>query len=304
MDSTTRPIFEHTQGYFFGLEALDEKKTQVLFVHGAGGTPRDWKYLVEGMDRSRFQPWFFYYPSGLPLDRTGAILAQSIARVAASSRLHVERLVIVAHSMGGLVACSVINRPTVPSKPAYRDVHFASPYGGHMPRTLRSTGTEVGLWYDLEPGSPYLSSLATTTATICRPCLRLQEPAGCSSVPAVMVSSPSAASSSCRCTLQATRSYGSMLTQRRPRAPRCASSSTSSSPGGAAAQRSRSALDAVKRSPHRHRGVEERPDDTTRGGQLSEPHRREPASTHNADDIRVDFAPDFPAPRRWKSNDK
>ena len=55
-------FLEHTQGYFFGLEPLDEEKTQLLFVHGVTGTPRDWKFLVDGIDRSRFQPWFFYYP--------------------------------------------------------------------------------------------------------------------------------------------------------------------------------------------------------------------------------------------------
>jgi pimeloyl-ACP methyl ester carboxylesterase len=159
-------FLEHTQGYFFGLEPFDDKKTQVLFIHGAGGTPRDWKYLVDGIDRSRFQPWFFYYPSGLPLDRTGAILANAIQRLAATSRFKLERLVIVAHSMGGLVARSALNRLSVPHKPAYLElfVSLSTPYGGHdaANAAVERAPEVVPSWYDLAPGSPYLSALSAT----------------------------------------------------------------------------------------------------------------------------------------------
>ena len=159
-------FLEHTQGYFFGLEPFDKAKTQVLFVHGATGTPRNWTYFVDGMDRSRFQPWFFYYPSGLPLDRTGAILAQSIARVAASSRLHVERLVIVAHSMGGLVARSAVNRLSLPQKPSYLKmfISLSTPYGGHdaAEAAVAHAPEVIPSWYDLAPGSPYLRTLAAS----------------------------------------------------------------------------------------------------------------------------------------------
>lgn len=159
-------FLEHTQGYFFGLEPLDEEKTQVLFVHGAGGTPRDWKYLVEGLDRSRFQPWFFYYPSGLPLDRTGAILAQLIERLAASPNFKLERLVVVAHSMGGLVARSALNRLSVPHKPPYLEMYISlsTPYGGHDAAlaAVAHAPEAIPSWYDLAPGSPYLRTLATS----------------------------------------------------------------------------------------------------------------------------------------------
>jgi pimeloyl-ACP methyl ester carboxylesterase len=157
-------FLEQTQGYFFGLEPFDEKKTQVLFVHGATGTPRNWKYLVDGIDRSQFQPWFFYYPSGLPLDRTGAILAQSITRIAAGPRLHLERLVIVAHSMGGLVARSALNRLSVPHKPTYLKmfISFSTPYGGHdaAGAAVEHAPDVIPSWYDLAPGSPYLRALS------------------------------------------------------------------------------------------------------------------------------------------------
>src|SRR5262249_25329644 len=47
------------------LQPYDPDKTPVLFVHGAGGTPQDWRYFIEHLDRERFQPWVYYYPSGL-----------------------------------------------------------------------------------------------------------------------------------------------------------------------------------------------------------------------------------------------
>ena len=40
-------LLVHTQGYFFGLEEPDPGKTQVVFVHGAGGAPVEFTYLVE-----------------------------------------------------------------------------------------------------------------------------------------------------------------------------------------------------------------------------------------------------------------
>jgi pimeloyl-ACP methyl ester carboxylesterase len=155
-------FLEHTQGYFFGLEPLDVEKTQVLFIHGANGTPRDWKFLVDAIDRSRFQPWFFYYPSGLPLDRTGAILAQFIQR--AATRFEIERVVVVAHSMGGLVARSALHRLAAPRAPAYLKMYISlsTPYGGHdAARAAAAHAPEVvPSWQDLVPGSLYLRTVA------------------------------------------------------------------------------------------------------------------------------------------------
>lgn len=159
-------FLEHTQGYLFGLEPLDDKKTQVLFVHGAGGTPRDWSYLVAGLDRAHFQPWFFYYPSGLPLGRSGAILAQLIQRLAEHPGFKLERLVLVAHSMGGLVTRAAINRLVLPSKPDYLKIFISlsTPYGGHdaAGAAVRQAPEVIPSWHDLAPGSAFLEALAAT----------------------------------------------------------------------------------------------------------------------------------------------
>ena len=121
-----------TQGLFFGLEPFDRDKVTVLFVHGIAGTPRDFKRLASGLDRSRFQPWFFYYPSGMPLDKLGAFLARAIGILGGDPAFDVRQLVVVAHSMGGLVSRRALNEVCAGGRPGYLKgyVSFSSPYGG------------------------------------------------------------------------------------------------------------------------------------------------------------------------------
>ena len=54
----------------FFRETYDPAKVPVLFVHGALGTPLGWRDMVGRMDAERFQPWFYYYPTGIPLDQS------------------------------------------------------------------------------------------------------------------------------------------------------------------------------------------------------------------------------------------
>jgi uncharacterized alpha/beta hydrolase family protein len=42
--------------YFLQEYAMD--KIPILFVHGSGGNPTDFRVLIEGLDRSRYYPWF------------------------------------------------------------------------------------------------------------------------------------------------------------------------------------------------------------------------------------------------------
>ncbi len=47
-----KKLFAHTQRFMFALEKINPNKTMVIFVHGVAGTPRDFKYLVDGLDRN------------------------------------------------------------------------------------------------------------------------------------------------------------------------------------------------------------------------------------------------------------
>ncbi|SEM23060.1 Putative serine esterase [Syntrophus gentianae] len=156
----------HTQGAFFQLEDYDRNKTMIIFVHGVEGTPRDWKYFVEGLDRKRFQPWFFYYPSGLPLERLGNFLAYYILNMDKTPGNGINRLVIVAHSMGGLVARSAIDRLCRDGKPSYlkMSISLSSPYGG-VEAARAGTKTApvmVPSWRDVATDSPFLENIYRT----------------------------------------------------------------------------------------------------------------------------------------------
>lgn len=154
---------EYGSGFFF-LEPYSETKIPVLFVHGVGGTPRSFAPLIEGLDRTRFQPWVAHYPSGLRL----TILADGLANLLAEvqTRYKCRHIVVVAHSMGGLVARGALNRLAADGQcdvvPLF--ITIATPWQGHP-------GAETGVdrspvilpcWYDMSPGSPFLVSLSKT----------------------------------------------------------------------------------------------------------------------------------------------
>ncbi len=83
-----RAMLAHTRRLFFSLERFDPEKTIIIFVHGMGGTPRDFKYLMEGLDRNLYQPWFFFYPSGMPLQKLGFMLADIVKTAARTPGVH------------------------------------------------------------------------------------------------------------------------------------------------------------------------------------------------------------------------
>ena len=93
-------------GNIFFLEEYDPEKIPILFIHGAGGTPKGWEYFVNNLDRSRFQPWLFYYPTGARLKAMSYLLLWKLYNLQLKYKF--DTLYITAHSMGGLVARSFI----------------------------------------------------------------------------------------------------------------------------------------------------------------------------------------------------
>ncbi len=144
-------------GIYF-LEAYDPDRVPVLFVHGIAGYPQEFSTLIEGLDRERFQAWFYFYPSGFGLDGISNHLEGLLKRM--QVKHHFNRLAIVAHSMGGLVSRGAILKYKDDTR---RDdirlfISISTPWGGDV----SAKGTETARielpasFKDMNPSSDYL----------------------------------------------------------------------------------------------------------------------------------------------------
>lgn len=67
-------FFKEIGGNIYFLEDYDPNKIPLLFVHGACGSPRGWQPILEHIDRNKYQPWLFYYPSGARIESMSYLL--------------------------------------------------------------------------------------------------------------------------------------------------------------------------------------------------------------------------------------
>jgi pimeloyl-ACP methyl ester carboxylesterase len=123
----------HQQFHLTFLQPFNPNKTPVVLIHGLMSTPRMWKAVLEGLladveIRTHYQFWFFYYPTGQPVPFSAFQLRQALTD--ASSRYHLSQpLVLIGHSMGGVIARAQVSRisadeakrllPEVGSLPSY-----------------------------------------------------------------------------------------------------------------------------------------------------------------------------------------
>jgi len=153
-------VFNFRPGVYF-LQAYDPTKIPVLFIHGIQGTPISFRFLIEHLDADTFQPWVAYYPSGASLSICAEYLSQTMDKL--RLRYGVKRVVVVSHSMGGLVARGFILRYLEAAQhseiPLF--VTLATPWGGHKSAELgvRYAPAVVRSWYDMAPDSRYLRDL-------------------------------------------------------------------------------------------------------------------------------------------------
>jgi pimeloyl-ACP methyl ester carboxylesterase len=153
-------VFNVRPGVYF-LQAYDPTKIPVLFVHGIQGTPRSLRLLIEHLDMATFQPWVAYYPSGASL----SLCAEYLSQVMDKLRLQysVKRVVVVAHSMGGLVARAFILRylEAAPHSAIPLFVTLATPWSGHpsAARGVRYAPAVVRSWEDMAPDSRFVREL-------------------------------------------------------------------------------------------------------------------------------------------------
>lgn len=145
------------------LKPWDKSKEPIFLVHGINASPQDWQALAEGIDTERFQLVLFHYPSGLPLNNSAYMLSVSLRDV--QRRYAPERMHMMAHSMGGLVARRALQMLSADEGQALcLFITLSTPWDGHPSATsgLQNVPLEVPVWKDMAPGSAYLQQLFTS----------------------------------------------------------------------------------------------------------------------------------------------
>jgi pimeloyl-ACP methyl ester carboxylesterase len=152
-------FFEELGGNIYFLEEYDPEKIPILFIHGAAGTPRGWQYFVDHLDRTRFQPWFYYYPSGNRIDSMAYLLLWKLINL--QSKYQFDTIYITAHSMGGLVARSFIVNYSDHFPYVKLFVSLATPWGGdHMAELgVKQSPVLIPSWIDMQPEGDFIKSL-------------------------------------------------------------------------------------------------------------------------------------------------
>lgn len=147
-------------GVYF-LEPYDPDRIPVLFVNGAGGSPQDWRYFFSHLDKSRYQAWFFLYPSGARLDSSADTLQKIMKRL--HERYNFRRVYVTAHSMGGLVSRGFIQKALSIDNADYIKlfVSISTPWQGHSAARygVSIAPATIPSWIDMVPGSDYQKAI-------------------------------------------------------------------------------------------------------------------------------------------------
>lgn len=111
-------VAQDRTGIYFA-EPYDPDKIPVLFVHGLLSDPYAWKKLTKRLAadpdiRDRFQFWFYAYPSSTPVVGSALIFKEHLDSVVRGLEEQYDqsfdrRLIVVGHSMGGLLTKSAVS---------------------------------------------------------------------------------------------------------------------------------------------------------------------------------------------------
>jgi len=144
------------QIYF--LEGYDPHKIPVLFVHGAEGSPQNWVYFLMRLDRTRYQPWFYYYPSGIHLSLAAQLLYDDLTEL--QHKYKFKKMCIAAHSIGGLTTRALLTKNKLDKQNNFVKlfVTFATPWTGFEAADLSQiiVHKSIPSWMDLGSQSVFI----------------------------------------------------------------------------------------------------------------------------------------------------
>jgi pimeloyl-ACP methyl ester carboxylesterase len=153
-------LTDNTVGIYF-IEDYDAKRIPVVLVYGIGGSVQDWRKVIEQLDRSKYQVWFFHYPSGMRLERLARVMSTGLLLL--KQRHEFSQCDVVAHSMGGLISTTAVRFAVDAAGTNFIPhlVTVSTPFGGHKAAALgvRHLKKPVPSWIDVKPESDFLHAL-------------------------------------------------------------------------------------------------------------------------------------------------
>lgn len=145
-------------------QAYDAEKIPVVMVHGLWSSAMTWMEMYNTLNnlpilREKYQFWFYFYPNGQPFWVSAAQLRDDLNALRheldpTRENAHMDQMVLVGHSMGGLVALL----QTIDSQERFWNLITATPVE-ELPGTPESN-QEVARWFHTVP-NPSVSCVIT-----------------------------------------------------------------------------------------------------------------------------------------------
>lgn len=147
----------------FLLQKYEKNKIPIIFVHGANAASGVWTDIIARLDRKKFQPWVFNYPSGVRLDLASEYMKRAVSDL--QKKYGMKQIYVVAHSMGGLVTRSFIKKYHKAHQADAKKIKFVmtinSPMMGMASAAsgVRYSPILVPSWRDVATGSAFIKEI-------------------------------------------------------------------------------------------------------------------------------------------------
>ncbi len=153
-------FLEKNTGLYF-LTPYEPQKIPVIFVHGINSTALDFKPLIEQLDNTRYQAWVLNYPTSISLPLVSKGLANMVHKEMTEHK--VEKIHIVAHSMGGLVVEDYLNQCSIGNncQGILSFTSISSPFSGvaSAKSGVEYSPVVMPAWRELNPDSEFIETL-------------------------------------------------------------------------------------------------------------------------------------------------
>jgi pimeloyl-ACP methyl ester carboxylesterase len=112
LDGLFRPAEFEEQARLALLQPYHPERIPVLCIHGLGDSQATWAPLIQTLRgdpviRRNYQFWFFSYPTGFPYPLSASVLRRRLDAIKKQYPDHKE-IVVIGHSMGGMIARTLI----------------------------------------------------------------------------------------------------------------------------------------------------------------------------------------------------